>query len=319
MSGNKQITADTAIQLAAVFGNDPEEWLALDASFRIRMSGNIDVSQIQKRAALFERGPIKQLEKRGWIEPGANIDELAASVERFFGDDLSIFTRRSSSEELNRSQLAWCYRAAYLAKDMSVEKFSKARFEAGIDKLRALTVWPEEARKVPAVLAGMGVKFVVVEPLPKTRIDGATFWVDDCPVICLSLRFDRIDSFWHTLGHELSHVRHRDPVSVDTNIFGQGRDAIVDEIETRADREGSEMWVSESDMNKFIKRVSPFYEQKKVNRFASRLRVHPGIIVGQLQHRAEISYATFRPLLSKIRDNVIATAVTDGWGSAISI
>lgn len=70
-----------------------------------------------------------------------------------------------------------------------------------------------EIRKIPRVLADMGVRLVVVEALPQTRIDGACLWLDKVsPVVALSLRYDRVDAFWFTLLHELNHVASGDGV-----------------------------------------------------------------------------------------------------------
>ena len=43
------------------------------------------------------------------------------------------------------------------------------------------------------------------------------------------------------------------------------------------------------------------------------------IIVGQLQHRGEISYRANREMLPKVRDAVVSTALTDGWGHSVKI
>jgi hypothetical protein len=45
--------------------------------------------------------------------------------------------------------------------------------------------------------------------------------------------------------------------------------------------------------------------------------VHAGIVVGQLQHLHEISYANLRKLLVPIRQVVVRSALTDGWGSQL--
>jgi HTH-type transcriptional regulator/antitoxin HigA len=48
--------------------------------------------------------------------------------------------------------------------------------------------------------------------------------------------------------------------------------------------------------------------------FAAQIGVHPGIVVGQLQHLDEIPYSHNREMLVRIRDRVTNSAVTDGWG-----
>jgi HTH-type transcriptional regulator/antitoxin HigA len=48
------------------------------------------------------------------------------------------------------------------------------------------------------------------------------------------------------------------------------------------------------------------------------MKIHPGIIVGQLQYRKELGYSALRELLPKVRDIVIGTALTDGWNQIIA-
>src|SRR3546814_13350101 len=85
--------------------------------------------------------------------------------------------------------------------------YSDAALRASLPRLSALLTAPEETRHVARILDECGVRFVVVEPIPGSRIDGACFWLPNKqPVVALSLRLDRIDNFWFVLRHELEHV-----------------------------------------------------------------------------------------------------------------
>jgi HTH-type transcriptional regulator/antitoxin HigA len=56
-------------------------------------------------------------------------------------------------------------------------------------------------------LAKWGIALVVERHLTHTYIDGAAlFGLDGRPVVGITLRHDRIDSFWRCLLHEMSHV-----------------------------------------------------------------------------------------------------------------
>ena len=77
--------------------------------------------------------------------------------------------------------------------------------------------------------------------------------------------------------------------------------------------------IPEDKLNSFIMRVSPLYSKKKIIQFAHTIQMHPGIIVGQLQNRGEIGYSANREMLVRIRNNVIKTALTDGWGHNIEV
>ena len=79
--------------------------------------------------------------------------------------------------------------------------------------------------QVPKLLKKCGIRYVVVQTLPGTKIDGVCFWLNDrSPLIGMTVRFDRVDNFWFVLRHELEHVirRHgREVVSVDVELEGE--------------------------------------------------------------------------------------------------
>jgi HTH-type transcriptional regulator/antitoxin HigA len=72
-------------------------------------------------------------------------------------------------------------------------------------------------------------------------------------------------------------------------------------------------------LSSFIVRVRPMYSKNRIVQFANRARIHPGIIVGQLQHRGEIGYAANREMLAKVREIIANSAITDGWGRVVSL
>jgi len=327
IKGRRAISPEMAVSLAAAFGIDAARLLHMEADYRLSQLGPHG-TEIERRAKLFEIAPIKYLEKRGWIRKVDTAEELEVELRRFFGvqsldqppDVAASFRRTTSDENTSPAQRAWYFRAKQLAQSIEVGPFSDEAFDKGIGKLRRLTGWPEEARRVPRILARMGIRFVVIEPLPHTKIDGVAFWLDSSsPVIALSIRYDRVDSFWHTLGHELSHVKNRDEPVLDTDIVGEARPflAAQNATERRADSDAAAMWLDTAELMSFIRRVGPFYSRARINQFANRLTVHPGLIVGALQFRGELTYKSLRDTLVKIRAAAISEAVADGWGHVV--
>jgi HTH-type transcriptional regulator / antitoxin HigA len=188
-------------------------------------------------------------------------------------------------------------------------------------KLRKYAAKPESAAKIPIVLAELGVRLVVVEDLPRTRIDGAAFFLDgdqEKPVIALSMRLDRMESFWHTLGHELRHIINRDPLSLDSALVGENRERLVSEMERKADLEAASWLVPESEIKSFALRAKPWFAKELIIPFAGRMGVHPCIVVGRLQHAEIIGWDRHADLRPKIREHVLSTATCDGYGKRIS-
>jgi HTH-type transcriptional regulator / antitoxin HigA len=333
ISGKKSVTPETAVELAEAFGTSPEFWLNLETAYRLSRvtaaQAAAPASAIRERAILFESAPVKDMEKRGWLKVSESIDELKHQLSEFFSLPEATKLRAAAkssiqSSDLTPEQVAWCVRALQLAKVVPAQKFSNKAFDEGIPKLRALADFPENVRHVPKVLSEMGIRFVVVEHLPKSKIDGAALWLGDGwekPVIALSVRYDRIDSFWHTLFHECSHIKNRDSYVIDVDIVGADRclsSGELSEIEARANEEASEMLIPKDTFLGFIKRTRPFYYSTKIIQFANLIKLHPGIIAGALQHKGEIDWSANRHMLVKVRDILISGAVTDGWGVTIA-
>lgn len=318
LSGKRAITPETAQGLGEAFGVGAQFWLSMESSYRLHVyrGKSNAASMVARKASLYERAPIKDMMKRGWLEPTECIDVLEKQVDDFFAEPTLTAAARKSTpyNETTTSQRAWLYRAKHLAAAIHVSKYSKQKLLSGLGELKALMAEPDEVRHVPRLLSDLGVRFLIVEHLPHTKIDGACVWIESSPVVVLSMRYDRIDSFWYTLAHELGHVANNDQFSIDIDLVAKKCELEKPPQEAKADVFAVEFLVSQAELDDFIARVDPLYSKKKIEGFASRIGVHPGIIVGQLQNRDKISYSHSREMLVKVRNLILESSLTDGWG-----
>jgi HTH-type transcriptional regulator/antitoxin HigA len=329
VTGRNGIAPEMAVLLGAAFGNSPQFWLHLDQLYRVYMSTR-NTSDVEEMAALYSVAPIREMVKRGWIRPTDNSTDLRTELTSFFGVDplndginLPVATRRTVAlPSLTPAEKAWCYRARQLARTMLINPYKPELADKAKSALRKLAVHPKEARLIPQVLADHGIRFVVIEPLPGVKIDGAALWDEIGPIIAVSIRHDRVDGFWFTVMHELEHIANQDPISVDSGMVDAVKGVTIslvnDVAEDRANEGAATALIPTPEMESFVRRVGPFYSKDRIVQFANRIRIHPGIIVGQLQHREELGFTALREYLVKIRDNVISTALTDGWGQSIT-
>ena len=330
--GRTAITPETAHELAEAFGTSAELWMNLESSFRLANSQKPE-GAVSKRARLYEVAPVREMIRRRWIKKTQKSSQLEAELKRFFKVDtldcdpeLAAAARSSAPEEdeVIASQTAWCFRALQLASTIRASRFSKKAFQDGQKVLRSIAKQISGVQEIPCILEKMGVRFVVVEHLRGTKIDGAALWLDPkkktAPVVVLSMRHKRIDCFWHTLCHELSHILHGDS-TIDVSLVGDDRSTECrrSDIETRADKEAAEMLIPIEELDRFIVRVQPFFSKDRIRGFAKRIGVHPGIVVGQLQHRELIGYHANREMLIDVREHIIESALTDGWGHYVDI
>lgn len=331
ISGKQQVDAETAILFSEVFETPPEMFLELQKRYdlaKARIETRPDPSRTI-RTHLFGGLPIADMIKRGWLEADSvrNVAQVEAALVKFFGvkrvEEIEILPHSAMKTETflpaTPVQIAWIYRVKEIATEMMTAQFTPSSVKNAIRLLNNLLLSPEEARKVPRILAEAGIRYLLVEALPSSKIDGVCFWLDDnSPVIAMTCRYDRIDNFWFVLRHELEHViqgHGRNKIMLDTELEGEraGTGPSIAEEERTANDAATEFCVPSSKMDNFIARKAPFFKDLDIQGFAGVLNIHPGLVAGQLQHRTG-RYDRFRQYLVKIRDCVRPCAMVDGWG-----
>lgn len=329
----RPIEAAMALKLSDVFGVPAECFLDLQKNYQLavaRVKEQPDPA-MSTRAALFGGLPISDMIKRGWLAAGSirDVGNVERSLTKFFDvnsiNEIEILPHAAKKTNVftpvTGAQLAWLYRVKQLTKDMLVARYSPEAVRLAAERLRPLRSSVDEARRVPRILTECGIRFVIVESLPSGKIDGVCFWLNDfSPVIGMSLRHDRIDNFWFVLRHELEHVirRHgRDSIMVDADLDAPQSDSIADE-EKVANEAAADFCVPRVAMDQFIVRKAPFFAERDLLGFARTLKVHPGLVAGQLRHRTG-RFDRFQAHLAKIRSTVAPNATVDGWGDVAPV
>lgn len=331
VSGKGAVTTETALALEDLFGTPAETFLDLQKKYDLAVARIVTKPDLGRatRAAIFGDLPVAAMCKRGWLgtDDPQDVPRVEAGLKAFFGvknlDEIVALPHAAKKTDADSpptySQIAWFHRVQVIAHELLVPKYSPAALKAAIRKLHALTVAPEEVRNAARILAECGVRLVIVESLPSAKIDGVCFWLDEhSPVVGLSLRHDRIDNFWFVLRHELEHVLQGHGLQafvLDSELEGEkaGAGPNVPEEERIANTAAQDFCVPKSKMDAFVSRKAPLFSESDLLAFAKMLRVHPGIVAGQLQHRTG-RYDRFRQHLKSIRVHLGSTVAIDGWG-----
>ncbi len=330
ISSKKAVTPEVAISLEEVFGVPAERFLELQRSLDLAKARIVTIPNPARaeRAQVFAELPVAELIKRKWIKADdiRDLDAVDQALCAFFdGQTPSQIVRTqfaakktSAGEQATAAQLAWMYRVRQIAKELLVPKYQEVSARAAIPKLQALLSAPEEARHVPRILQECGIRFIVVEGLKSSKIDGVCLWLDEhSPVIGMTMRFDRMDNFWFVLRHELEHVLlghgKVDP-SLDVDLNGE----VIDEEEKLANAAASEFCAPKARIDSFIKRKAPIFPERDFLGLAKVLGVHPALVAGQIQFKTG-RYELFRSHMVKIRDRILPSAVVDGWGDVAPV
>jgi HTH-type transcriptional regulator/antitoxin HigA len=332
VSSKRGISPEMAKALGDAFDVSAEYFANLQKAYEMANAREPDPG-IARRALLQGAYPIREMIKRGWLAD-TDVDLLEAQVMRFFcKNDLSSVpylehaAKKGDYSETTTTQLAWLYRVRQIAVETMTARFSEKKLREFIGGMPRLMTDPEEVRHVPRALAECGVRYLVVETLPKADIDGVCFWLDDVsPVVGMTVRHDRIDNYWFVLRHELEHVLNRDgrgeltTDKIDVELEGE-RAGTGDDLppeERRANLAAANLCVPTEELESFYVRKYPYISERDMLGFAGRIQRHPGIVVGQIQRKMN-RYDWLTRHKVKIRQFLIGNAIIDGWGDVAPV
>ncbi|MDA8213853.1 MAG: ImmA/IrrE family metallo-endopeptidase [Nitrospiraceae bacterium] len=129
-------------------------------------------------------------------------------------------------------------------------------------------------------LANHGIALIIEPQLPKTAMDGGAMMSRKRPVIGLTLRYDRIDSFWFTLIHELVHVAKH--LKRDGDIY-------IDDLDSKFDdpkEKEADLLTGDILIPRRIWKTSRANIQKTpgaINELARHLGIHPAVVAGKIR------------------------------------
>jgi len=328
ITGRKAVTPETAREFAAALGTSPQYWLNLESAYQLwKTAPSPSAAIITREARLRERFPVRELIKRGWVDHSENYEVLEKRIFDFYcvaneNDEPQLLhaAKRNYREDLSPLQEAWLFRVKQLASAHRVPLYSEGKLRDALRALEALMLDPEEVRHVPKILSDCGVRFVIVEPIPNSKIDGVCLWINQnqSPIIGLALKWDFIDRFWFNLRHEIEHV-----------LRGDGKERIIiddfennpnseDEVEKVANSAAANFCVPQKALNDFIVRHDPMYSTTSFIGFSRLMKRHPGIVAGQLQNKIHRNNL-FKKFQVRVREIITEVALTDGYGKTAPI
>lgn len=293
------VTPETAIALERVLGLRAYIWTGLQA--------NWDLFQAQKKARLaakeqkswLERFPIKDLKSRGVISSTGDEGTLLDEILKFFGvgkpeayssklQALAVHHRKSKSyESLPDHVFTWLTLGEREARSRELPSFDPDKFLNAVIKIRSLTREDPEVFEPEMVKLchDAGVAVVFEKPIGRTCLFGSARWLDqERAIIQMSLRLKTNDHFWWTFFHECGHIlAHRG------KNFADDKNAEGDGIEKEADAWAEKVLYGDEGASPIL--ANPPKTEIAIRRLADSFKLHPGIVVGMLQHYRIISHA----------------------------
>jgi HTH-type transcriptional regulator/antitoxin HigA len=305
VAGKKAITEDTALELERVLQVPAQFWLAREARYREYLARQRAADGHKAHLPWLRRFPLKALQEAGVLPEGrlgeTFTEGLVEPLLRFFGvaspdgwaaqySPLQAQFRRAKPDKQTdvAAITAWLRLGELQAARLTLGGYNAAALEAALPAMRALS------REAPASIApGLtqlcaraGVALVFVPALPGTHVTGVARWLSGKPLIQLSLLGKWNDGFWFSLFHEVAHVLKHPTRAIFLDDASSG-DTVQSAEEQEANRFAADVLVPRAEQTALLNLP---LDQASVEGFAERLGLHPGIVVGQLQHRGRIGY-----------------------------
>jgi HTH-type transcriptional regulator / antitoxin HigA len=301
LGGRSAITIGLARQLERVLGGSVEFWMARDFQYHRQIASPDEVTNAWVREL-----PFADMVKFGWLKPPSRSDELAACLRFFDVPNVAIWHRlygplerkflfktSPSFESRPAAVAAWLRQGEIEAEKIRCAPWNPKDFERALSSARALTRERDPKRFMPILsqlCAESGVAIAIVRSPTGCHASGATrFVADNKALLLLSFRYLSDDQFWFSFFHEAGHI-----------LLHSHQEVFIEGIETPNS-------AAESEANEFASRtlISPQHHPELLRlrqskfelvRFARRIGVSPGIVVGQLQYHGKIKRNRFNGL-----------------------
>ncbi|MFP3892041.1 helix-turn-helix domain-containing protein [uncultured Ralstonia sp.] len=302
INGKVPLTDEAALRLERVLGSNAGFWLAREAKYREHCA-RLEAERAHAGwVPWLDELPIKELMTSGAIPKSRNDAKhkpsLVDACLRFFGvaspDDwrahyggMQVAFRRSRAEQSDVGAISsWLRLGEQQAEKQDGPKYDKIRFEKALKAIRRLThetpgVFEPQLRQL---LLEAGVAFVLVPAIPRAHVSGVARWLSPTrPLIQLSLYGKTNDKFWFTFFHEAAHiVLHANSKEEKKSVFLDDPNAghTTDPQEHEANQWAGD-WLIPPEHAAVLSNVR---SKEAVRVFARQIGVHPGIVVGRMQH-----------------------------------
>jgi HTH-type transcriptional regulator/antitoxin HigA len=303
--GAKEITEDTALELERVLGTPAHFWLARESRYREFLARRRDARRAPDRLAWLDTLPLKEMQVGGHLPAGrltaAFKPTLIDAALRFFGvaspegwekQYLTVqaaFRRSNPAKQTDNAAItAWLRLGEIESQRCETAPFSAEKLQANLKAMRSLSV--KSATEIGAGLktlcAEAGVVLLFVPAFRGTHVTGVARWLGDRPLIQLSLLGKWNDIFWFNFFHEVGHVLRHPKRAVFLDDASSG-DALVSKEEQEANQFAADVLITPAD-RKTLGQIG--LTTPAVQAFAQQIDIHPGIVVGALQHMGLLRY-----------------------------
>jgi HTH-type transcriptional regulator/antitoxin HigA len=299
IAGKEAITRDVATLLADRLGGSEKFWLSRESNYRNEVARLQSSGSMPAARAWLDELPLKDMQKFGWIRSHTRAeDTVNACLEYFrvrnvkewrtkYSQFLSLVSFRTSPTHKSEpgSVISWLRYGEIKSEQISCGPWNAANFERSLISMRRLTRKRDPSIFIPelrTLCAENGVALVIARGPAGCRASGATRFLDDRKaMMLLSFRYLADDQFWFTFFHEAGHLLMHSQKAV---FLEDGSDVSLKE-EHEANLFAQNILIPPEARAEFIS-LKP--TKDSIMKFAIKIGISRGIVVGQLQHHGRL-------------------------------
>ena len=299
LDGACAIDRDVAERLQDVIGGSVSFWLRREAQYRDDIARLNGMHEEEDAATWLRELPTNDMIKLGWISRVQSKGAQAKELLRFFAmptigawreatgtvQSVVAFRTTSAFKSLPGAVAAWLRKGELSAMSSACAPFDRAKLIACIPELRKLTRVKDPEKFLPqleALCGTCGVALVIERSPQGCRASGATkILPNGTALILMSFRYRSDDHFWFTFFHEIGHLVLHDKSA----LFIEGAEFVKTDEEREADQFSETTLVPAEYKQEMLSLPA---DHRKIQRFAKKLGISPGIVLGQLQHAGVI-------------------------------
>jgi len=296
IKGKRPVTADIAILLEKAFGISADYWMKFQSQYEIDIARikdkNINkIKLIEIWNIITHYVPIKYFNKMGYLTDDISknisiiqaiytVQSIDGLVNKFSERKFAFFKKSEKLQIDEKKIIAWISLVEYKAERKETNTFNFENLPQLNKELQEIFYKNKNVLDlVDKKLAQYGVKFLLVDKLEKTPIDGYSFWSKNNPAIALTLRNNRIDNVAFTLLHELGHIaihlkNNKDIKFIDLTKIEEN------EIENEANIYAQESLIPPDCWNDLLENYNTVNDES-IAVFSNKYRINPAIVLGR--------------------------------------
>ena len=300
IKGKKSITHETAVELENVLGVSAQIWTNSQSSYDFTLARlkERDRWSEQAQAGWLNQFPVREIEKRGWIDRYREKPDKVGALLAFLGfasfdawnkhsvEPVLGFRISENSKVSAGALAAWLRKGEIDGRDIDTAEYDAKAFRDAITQIRAMTSDDpaDFASAMQRLCADAGVVVVFIPELPKSGANGVARWLTPRKgLIQMSLKWKWSDIFWFSFFHECCHIlRHKV-----REVYIDGIDNGSDE-ESAANEFAADLLIPPDEWKSFV--GTQRYDETSVVDFAAQIEIDTGIVVGRMQREKLIGY-----------------------------